>query len=369
MFFRRKPSAKSETMASATSPRAETIGVEIEDAHDQDIPTEPRTIPARTSSAGTAHLIGPGCLKLHGGLPRWEPVQGQNIMLHPEYLERILLYGSTDATGSALRLCWRKGIQVVFLTPQGHEILGRLQPAGNCPNLPYLQHLAAADSAFPLAVARWLVHEKMQATVTALRYYQQQGKVTAAGDRLKQLERLKASADKAKSVNSLRGVEGTTAHLWFEVFATLLPEGWTFPGRQARPCHDPVNALLSLGYTLLLNRCQTLLAAADLDPLVGFLHEIHPGRPSLACDIMEPQRIALVDRLVLGILGRKRLSPGDFETTPDGLRLKSDPFRMFLKAFEDEFAATSKTGTHREQTQQRIDELIKRIRQRNISNA
>lgn len=78
--------------------------------------------------------------------------------------------------------------------------------------------------------------------------------MTAAGDRLKQLERLKASADQAKSVNSLRGVEGATAHLWFEVFATLLPEGWTFSGRLARPCTDPVNALLSLGYTHRLPR-------------------------------------------------------------------------------------------------------------------
>lgn len=87
-------------MTSATSPGAETFGVEIHDAHQDESKSEPRAIPARTSSAGTAHLIGPGCLKLHGGLPRWEPVQGQNIMLHPEYLERILLYSTTGKSDS-----------------------------------------------------------------------------------------------------------------------------------------------------------------------------------------------------------------------------------------------------------------------------
>jgi len=184
------------------------------------------------------------------------------------------MYGATDVTGSALRRIWQFGIQVVFLSPQGHQLLGKVQPAGNSPNLIWLQHQAIMDSQFRLQISQQLIHDKIEAAITQTRYFQRQGKAPSAGEAITQWKKLQDSCHRSKSLDSLRGVEGTAASAWFQLFASLLPNGWMFPGRKARPATDHVNGLLSLGYTLLVARCQTLLAASDLDPLVGFLHDI-----------------------------------------------------------------------------------------------
>ena len=111
MFFRRKkpPITETETKTETSS-----------------VPAAERKPQACSSSAETAHLIGPGCLKLQGGLLRWQPVEGRHVILHPHQIGRILMYGATDVTGSALRRIWQSGIQVVFLSPQGHQLLGKV---------------------------------------------------------------------------------------------------------------------------------------------------------------------------------------------------------------------------------------------------
>ena len=326
----------------------------------------PATMPQRkpqatSSSAETAHLIGPGCLKLQGGLLRWQPIEGPHIILHPHQIARILMYGATDVTGSALRLIWRHTIQVIFLSPQGHELLGKVQPTGNSPNLIWLQHLAIMDPTIRLKLSQQLIYDKIEAAAVQTRYFQQQGKAANAGELLKQFRKLQDSTQRTKTLDSLRGVEGTAASTWFQLYATLVPSGWTFPGRKAHPATDPVNGLLSLGYTFLVTRCHVLLSASDLDPLVGFLHDIRPGRPSLACDLMEPFRISLVDRLVLNILATRRLSKDSFEQTADGIRLKPTDFKIFLTAFEEEFHANSPNNVQRD-IQARIDNWIQQIR-------
>lgn len=344
MFFRRKKPPATETETETSS-----------------VPAAERKPQASSSSAETAHLIGPGCLKLQGGLLRWQPVEGRHIILHPHQIGRILMYGATDVTGSALRRIWQSGIQVVFLSPQGHQLLGKVQPAGNSPNLIWLQHQAIMDSPFRLQISQQLIHDKIEAAITQARYFQRQGKAPSAGEAITQWKKLQDACRRSRTLDSLRGVEGTAASGWFQLFASLLPNGWTFPGRKAHPATDPVNGLLSLGYTLLVARCQTLLAASDLDPLVGFLHDVRPGRPSLACDLMEPFRISLVDRLVLNVLATRRISAEAFEHTSDGIRLKPPEFKIFLTAFEEDFHSSRPHDVRRD-IQTRIDNWIQQIR-------
>lgn len=89
-------------------------------------------------------------------------------------------------------------------------------------------------------------------------------------------------------------------------------ERFTFNGRNRRPPLDPVNALLSFVYTLLTNEVTSAINACGLDPYMGALHEISYGRPSLACDLVEEYRTFLGDRLVLGLINRKVMTPDDF---------------------------------------------------------
>ncbi len=128
----------------------------------------------------------------------------------------------------------------------------------------------------------------------------------------------------------LRGIEGNAARDYFSVFGLLIrsdSDFFAFEKRTRRPPRDPVNALLSFLYTLLLNDCVSALEGVGLDPQFGFLHEIRPGRPSLALDIMEELRPIFADRLALTLINRKQITRNDFSERPGGSVLLSDKAR------------------------------------------
>lgn len=154
------------------------------------------------------------------------------------------------------------------------------------------------------------------------------------------------------------GLERSAARLWFAALAGALPAGWILPGRVRRPPTDPVNSLLSLGYTLLTRRAETACGAWGLDPAVGFLHAYRAGRPALACDLVEPFRVPAVDRLVVSALHGGRLSTADFtDTADDGVRLTEEAFRRWLGLFEGNMHA-AESGSPSLQTR-----LLDRARQ------
>lgn len=139
------------------------------------------------------------------------------------------------------------------------------------------------------------------------------------------------------SLGSLRGMEGFAARVYFGAFGELL-DGMDFTGRRRRPPPDPVNSLLSLGYTLLTYEAFSAVASVGLDPYIGFFHTDTYGRPSLALDVMEELRPVIVDVLVLGCLNQRRISPEDFEIgEQDGkpIALLTDEARKrFLALYE-----------------------------------
>jgi len=317
----------------------------------------------RHSSAETAHLVGPGCVKIRGDVPIWQPVDSKTVSLHPRYLKRVVCYGNVDFSTAVLKLFWQQGIVISFISKDCRAVLGKLQPIGPFPNLTFLQHVASIDEPFAFEFAQRIVLDKLQILSDQVRYFQQQGKRDGATDCLKQLKPIQARISRASRLQSLLGYEGQAAQLWFSYLSKLIPEGWTFPGRRARPATDPVNALLSLGYTVATARCATMLAAYDLDPNVGFLHAIRPGRPSLACDLVEYLRIPLVDRLVLSLLGRRQIQQHSFTQEQDGgWRLTPEAFKVFLMQFEQRFYDTTPQGSFHFQTGARIEKWIEEFR-------
>ena len=121
-------------------------------------------------------------------------------------------------------------------------------------------------------------------------------------------------------VDSLRGVEGDAARTYFGVFDSLITMRgeFEFRGRTRRPPLDPVNALLSFVYTLLVHDVTSALESNGLDPCVGYLHADRPGRPSLALDLMEEFRPILADRLVLSLINRRQVRAGGFRALDSG---------------------------------------------------
>lgn len=141
----------------------------------------------------------------------------------------------------------------------------------------------------------------------------------------------------ANNISILMGIEGEAAQNYFSVFQQLLlnPQ-FSFSGRVRRPPTDPVNALLSFTYSLLVHESTSALQGVGLDPYVGFLHQDRPGRVSLALDLLEEFRAAIGDRLVLSVLNRREIGPADFITEESGAVSLTDGARKrFLRSYQE----------------------------------
>ncbi len=131
-----------------------------------------------------------------------------------------------------------------------------------------------------------------------------------------------ARLEHAGDLDAVRGIEGDAAKRYFGVMGRLVrPEvrvAFTPDGRSRRPPRDRMNALLSFLYALVMNDCRSAVESVGLDPQIGYLHAIRPGRAALALDLMEEFRPLLADRLALTLINRRQIQPNDFEERPGG---------------------------------------------------
>jgi CRISPR-associated protein Cas1 len=157
---------------------------------------------------------------------------------------------------------------------------------------------------------------------------------------LDQLKRLADDALEAPSLETLLGIEGAAGRFYFESFPDMLAPiaddlgAFAFEKRNRRPPRDPVNALLSFGYSLLLRECQAALVKVGFDPNVGFLHQPRPGRPGLALDLMEEFRPLIADSTVLAAVNTGAVQAGDFVRAAGSVALSDPGRRAFLAGFE-----------------------------------
>jgi CRISPR-associated protein Cas1 len=198
------------------------------------------------------------------------------------------------------------------------------------------QFRKADDGAFCLALSHRFVTAKIRNQRTVLR---RNGSPPDAV--LRQMEELAVAAGRTGSRDELMGVEGAAARAYFSCFATMLkPKGepgpWTFrfEGRNRRPPLDPVNALLSLCYSLLAKDCGLVCLAVGFDPLLGFLHTAHHGRQSLALDLMEEFRPILADSTVLSVINNGEVKATDFVRAARAVSLKPAARKTVIAAYE-----------------------------------
>ncbi|MCS6927553.1 MAG: CRISPR-associated endonuclease Cas1 [Candidatus Binatia bacterium] len=251
-------------------------------------------------------------------------------------LDTIFLFGNVHVTTPALSELLEHGIELALLTVGG-RLKGQLTPpkAKNV-LLRMAQYQKSQDPTFALPLARAFVGAKVRNAQALLsrqhRNYPERGFAVHR----EELERLQRSLDAAETLDSLRGLEGMAARQYFAGFALACRSELTFDGRRRRPPTDPVNALLSFGYTLLGAELASLLDAMGYDPYIGFYHQLDYGRPSLALDLLEEFRVPAIDRLVLNLANLRTLQAGDFVVDEDsgGLRLERHALGKFFRAYE-----------------------------------
>jgi len=153
---------------------------------------------------------------------------------------------------------------------------------------------------------------------------------------LRAMQQALRRAGLAGDLDVLRGCEGEAAACYFAALPAILPAPWQqdFVGRSRRPPRDRVNALLSFGYSLLTRDATAAAARVGLDPMLGFLHTVVPGRPALALDLMEPFRAAWVDTAVLRLLATRGIDREDFVFTSAGVSLTDRGRNALIGAYE-----------------------------------
>jgi CRISPR-associated protein Cas1 len=229
-------------------------------------------------------------------------------------LDAILIFGNVQVTTQALSELLEQGIELALLTRHG-RLKGQLTPpkAKNV-KLRFLQYQRAQDESYRLQFSKAIVRAKIASACAMLERARSNYSEPLLGQALEHLKAHDSKVEAAPSTATLLGLEGAASRDYFEAFARMNRSGLVFDGRNRRPPRDPVNALLSFGYTLIANELQSLLDAMGFDPYIGFYHEIDYGRPSLALDLMEEFRHSLVDRFTLHLLNQHIFSENDFYT-------------------------------------------------------
>lgn len=257
-------------------------------------------------------------------------------------LAGIVAVGRVSITSSLLGRCAADGRSVVWLDRRGRfmaRVEGRTR--GNV-LLRRAQHLALDDTDRTWRVARQMVAGKIQnSRLVLLRGARETTDPIEATRLAGHAERLGVAIERLAQVGdleTLRGVEGDAARGYFDAFEAMVRvdrDAFAPDGRTRRPPRDRMNALLSFLYALLRSECASALEGVGLDPQVGYLHALRPGRPALALDLMEELRPVVADRLALTLVNRRQVQPDHFETLPGGaVYLTDDGRRAVITAYQ-----------------------------------
>ena len=257
-------------------------------------------------------------------------------------IDTVLIFGNVQVTTQALIEIMEKGIELALLSMNG-RLRGQLTPP--LPKniiLRVKQYERLQDQDFVLRQAKYIIRVKIQNCLEVLK---QADWNTASKEHLEQRSALSNSiknCEQAENLDILNGVEGAASRCYFSALPVLLKaEGIEFNGRKRRPPPDPVNAILSFGYTLLCSKIQAVLDASGFDPYLGLLHQVSYGRPSLALDLLEPYRAPIVDRLAVKIFNLRILKPDDFTVSSEnGCRLTPESLKKFFAEWEKNLRST-----------------------------
>lgn len=268
-------------------------------------------------------------LRLEGDTVRVEVEGAVRLQVPLHHLGSLVLFGNVLVSPFLIARCAEDGRSIVWLSEHG-RFHGRLE-GGTSGNvlLRRAQHQALDDEEKALDLAKAFVHAKLRnARHVLLRSLRERGPSEPLEGALREQEAALADLPRARSLNEVRGLEGQAAAAYFQAFGQmLLVSEFSFSGRVKRPPRDPVNALLSFLYTLLVNDVVAALEGVGLDPQIGYLHAIRPGRPSLALDLVEEFRAWWADRLALTLINRKQIGPNHFVERPGGTVYLSDEGR------------------------------------------
>ena len=246
----------------------------------------------------------------------------------------IVCFGNVGCSPFLMGFCAERDVAISFLSEYG-RFLARVQgPVSGNVLLRREQYRRADDMTISAEMARAVLTGKLANCRTvlqrALRDHSDKLDADKVGQASRQISVSLRRLQEDMSLNSMRGIEGDAAHVYFKVFDHLITsqkKDFSFQDRNRRPPLDNVNCLLSFLYTLVMHDVRSAIESVGLDPAVGFLHRDRPGRPGLALDLMEEFRPFIADRLTLSLINLSQVQKKGFKKSESGAVLMDDETR------------------------------------------
>jgi len=312
-----------------------------ESGNADDTLSEPPALPAPGGIQRTLYVVHTAASLAKEGQRLQVRKDGEILLdLPAAQVDQVMIFGPNAITTPAMQLCLRNRIPITLLSRMG-RYYGRIDAQDfSHLQLQQAQHHWIADTPRVLATAGAMVQGKLENSALLLSRYGRHRSGTVAEACQKAAtsirhisRRLRAAAD----LESLRGFEGAAARAYFEAWVSLCGPDWAFSGRERHPAPDPVNVLLSFGYTILYQCVAGLLQARGLNPHLGIFHTGTASHLALASDVMEEFRAVVVDACVLNLCLNGRLTRDQFRTAGGTCTLMPDAARLFIRALEDKF--------------------------------
>lgn len=251
-------------------------------------------------------------------------------------VSQVVLSGNIGLTTPAIAAFLDRQIDVTFLDSHGNFRGRLLSEADPHATVRRRQYRALEIPEFVRSVVRSLIRGKIRNQKFLLQRADRDDPGMFLTSVIQKLTDAEHSLDTKTTVNAMRGVEGTAAAAYFSGFRTIVGMKWRFHRRLKNPSPDPVNAMLSFGYTLLSQLAVSAVQTVGLDAYAGFLHEEAYNRPSLGLDLVEEFR-PVIDELVLSLCRTGAVSPENFEIDP-GTRccwMDAETKKVFIRAYEE----------------------------------
>ncbi len=314
------------------------------------IPPPPRTrkiehIPLQYAPAfRTLYIQEQGSqLGCHG--ERFVVTHSQKTLIDLSYhsVEQIFIFGRVQITAAAMSFCLVHKIPVYLFSGKGSYYGALRSVPGDQVFLRKKQYEVSQKLEIVRGFAQSIVKGKIQNYKNYLQRYSRNHPVFQSQKYTNEFNRLESRLDEAESTDSIRGIEGAATAAYYQGLSKIVQTPFYFHGRTRRPPTDPVNGMMSFGYTMLYYNLYSYICARNLDPDLGLFHCISPGHHSLASDLLEEFRASIVDSLVVSICNNRILTPDDFyfgEGIPQPCLMTDSARKTYIHQFEEKMAGT-----------------------------
>jgi len=251
-------------------------------------------------------------------------------------IEAVLIFGNVQFTTQAVHELFEHGIEMAILSRNGRLIGQLTSPATKNIFLRIEQFKKYGDENFKLKLSQIFIAAKIKNGLNLVRRFSYNHPEIDLAYEIKGLKQCLGKVDETETGESLFGIEGSAAKLYYRAYGKMILSNFIFTGRKKRPPPDPVNAMLSLSYTMVFNEIASLLDGLGFDPYLGYLHKADYGRASLAADLVEEFRAPIADRFVLNSINGRTFNKEDFKINPKGggVSFRRDALKRYFSAYE-----------------------------------